>query len=325
MNLLDRITERRPVVDHDGRSGAPIERGVLDGVTPVYIKTTTVEDDLGHLLTGDARRELRLWQTGTLDSLPDGVGTAIVAIEDLGDRLVTVTRDLGRCILRWDRTLTRNEVRRVLAAITSVHRNHLGSPLDGLCPLEHRLALFAPARVNAASRANPDLARAISRGHELFAELAPPEVVEAVHRIYADPQPLAHAMATAGTTLLHGDFFFVNVALEPAEVTPIDWGLATAGPAPLDLVTFCLSAMSNVQLTRSDLLHEARTACRDLIDDNTFSLFELWALAEMGWNKALDAIDHHDPTKRATEQDDLDFWISWAPHTLDNGLLTSRP
>lgn len=325
MSLLDRVTGRRPLVDHDGRSGAPIERGVLDGVTPVYVKTTTVDDDIGHLLTGDARRELRLWQTGTLDSLPDGVGTAIVAIEDLGDLLVTATRDLGRSILSWDRTLTGPEVRRVLAAITSVHRDHLDAPPAGLCPLEDRLTLLAPARVDAVSRANPDLARAISRGHELFAELAPPDVVEAVHRIYADSRPLAHAMATAGSTLLHGDFFFVNVALEPLEVTPIDWGLATAGPAPLDLVTFCLSAMSNVQLTRSDLLHEARTACRDLVDDDTFSLFELWALAEMGWNKALDAIDHHDPTKRATEQADLDFWITRARHALDNGLLTSRP
>lgn len=140
------------------------------------------------------------------------------------------------------------------------------------------------------------------RGHELFAESAPADVVEAVHRIDAEPQRLAGAMATAGTTLLHGDFFFVNVALEATQMTPIDWGLATAGPAPLDLVTFCLSAMSNVQLTRSDLLHEARAACRDLVDDDTFSLFELWALADMGWNKALDAIDHHDPTKRATER-----------------------
>jgi hypothetical protein len=84
--------------------------------------------------------------------------------------------------------------------------------------------------------------------------------------------------------------------------------------------------MSNVAMGRDELLDEARAACRDLVDDETFSLFELWALMELGWNKALDAIDHPDPAKRATERADLDFWVTRARDALDasGGALVDR-
>jgi aminoglycoside phosphotransferase (APT) family kinase protein len=171
--------------------------------------------------------------------------------------------------------------------------------------------------LDAVAAANPALAGAIGRGHELFDELVPDDVADVVHACHTDPEPLADAMAAGGTTLAHGDFFFVNVALERQRVTPLDWGLATAGPAPLDLVTFCLGAMSNVAMRRDELLQEARGACRDLVDDTTFSLFALFALLELGWNKALDAIDHPDPAKRATERADLDFWVTRARDALE--------
>jgi hypothetical protein len=316
MSLLDGITQRRPVLDHDGRSGATLERGILDDGTPVYIKTSDVVTDIGLLLTGDARRELRLWQTGILDGLPAGVGTAVVGIEHLGDRLVTVTRDLGASMLSWDRTLTPDEVRRIFAAITAIHRQHQGNAPPGLVDLATRIGLFSPSRLDAVATANPDLVGAIGRGHELFDELVPDDVADAVHACYADPEPLADAMAAGGTTLLHGDFFLVNVALGAEQVTPLDWGLATAGPAALDLITFSLGAMSNVSMDRHQLLDEARSACRDLVDDETFSLLEFWALMELGWNKALDAIDHPDPAKRATERADLGFWVARARRAL---------
>lgn len=322
MNLLERVTHRRSVVDHDGRSGARIERGVLDDGSPVYVKTTEVANDLGHLLTGDARRELRLWRAGVFDALPDGVGTAVVGIDDQGDRLIVVTRDLGTSVLTWDRTLTLEELCTVFGAITAVHRRFAGAVPGGLCPLATRLGVFAPSRLDSMAGANPELAAAIGRGHEVFAELVLTEVVEAVHACYADPGPLAAAMTgSAAATLLHGDFFLPNIALEVHQVTPLDWGLATAGPAPLDLITFCVGAMSHVDVDRPMLLAEARAACEDLVDNATFALAEFWALMELGWNKALDAIDHPDPAKRATERADLDFWVTRARRVLDAGLL----
>jgi hypothetical protein len=322
VNLLDRIAERRPVVDHDGRSGALIERGVLDDGAHVYIKTSSVDTDIGQLLTGDARRELRLWRDGILDTLPPPVGCAVIGIEDLGDRLVTITRDLGNTVLHWGVQLGSDHVRRILRGITEVHANFAGSAPDRLCRLATRLSAFAPSRLDSIRRANPGVAAAVARGHELLHDLLPAEVADAVHRSFDNPDLLAAALtADAPITLLHGDFCLVNIALEGDEMTPLDWGLATAGPAVVDLITFCVGAMSNVAFDRERLLAEANIACRPHTDDETFQLGEFWALMELGWNKALDAVDHPDPRKRAAEHGDLDFWIARARRALDAGLV----
>ncbi|MGH9138761.1 MAG: phosphotransferase [Acidimicrobiales bacterium] len=322
VRVLDRVAARRPLFDHDGRSGALLERGVLDDGTPVFVKTCAVESDVGQLLTGDARRELRLWRDGVFDALPGGVASAVIGIDDLGDRLVTVTRDLGTAVLSWDSILDGDDVRTIFRGITSMHRAFAGTPPPALCPLETRITVFAPARCNVIAAANPELASAVLRGHELFADLVPADVADTVHRSYDNPAPLAAALTTdTPTTLIHGDFFLVNVAVEDGRVVPLDWGLATAGPAALDLITFCVGAMSNVTLDREHLLAEARAACRDLVDDQAFAACQLWALMELGWNKALDAVDHPDRHKRAAERADLDFWVGRARRALDTAAM----
>lgn len=322
LRVVDRVADRRPVLDHDGRSGALLERGELDDGTPVFVKTAAVASDVGQLLTGDARRELRLWRDGVLDALPGEVASAVIGIDDLGDRLVTVTRDLGEAVLSWDSKLDGDDVSTIFTGITSMHRAFAGVPPRGLCPLDSRITAFAPARCDVIAAANQDLATAVMRGHELFADLVPPDVAKAVHRCYDDPAPLAATLtADTPTTLAHGDFFLVNVAVEEGRVVPLDWGLATAGPSALDLITFCVGATSNVTLDREHLVAQARAACRDLVDDQAFAACELWALMELGWNKALDAVDHPDPHKRATERADLDFWVARARAALDAGCL----
>ena len=315
------ITDRHTVVDHDGRSGARIETARLADGTRVYVKTARVRDDLAGLLTGTATRELELLRTGVLDRLPDGVGTALVGVEVIDGNLVTVSRDLGDAVLRWDRVLAADEVLRILDLITDVHRAFADQPPPGLCPLPTRLSLLGPENLDLAATANPALAAAIRRGWELFADLVPADVSGAVHRAQRDPGPLAAAMAAGGSTLTHGDFWLVNLALTDELLIPMDWGIATLAPSSLDLITFCVGGMSNVALTREELLAAARAACRDLVDEAAFAATEFWALLELGWNKALDAIDHPDPAKRAAERADLDFWVRRARAALDSGAL----
>lgn len=319
--MLERVSQRRLVEAHDGRSGARLERGLLDGRIAVYVKTSEVATDIVTLATGDARRELRLHAAGVFDELPPSVRSAVLGFEDLGDHLVTISRDLGDAILTWDRVLSRAQVRVIFEGIGAMHRRFGGAVPTVLCPLETRISLFAPRRLPALRPANPGLVDAVARGQELLVELVPADVVAAVHRCYDDPGPLARAMAANGTTLLHGDFFLPNVAIEDGVVVPLDWGMATEGPAALDLITFCIGAMSNVEVDRDELLAEARRACGDLCDDDTFARCAFWALAELGWNKALDAIDHPDPAKRAGERADLEFWVARAAAALDAGVV----
>ena len=101
------MTGRVAIDGHDGRSGARLERGVLDG-TRVVVKTVEPHTDLSLLLGGDpSGRERRLWADGVLDRLPAGTGHALIAAGWTGTRLVTVMRDLGAAVLTWERRITR--------------------------------------------------------------------------------------------------------------------------------------------------------------------------------------------------------------------------
>lgn len=321
MTILDEIADRVAVGEHDGRSGARIETARLADGTRVYVKTAPVATDLAGLLTGSATRELELLRDGVFDRLPPGVDTALLAVEVVGDDLVTVSRDLGSAVLSWDRVLTTAEVRLLFERISSVHRRFLGAAPDGLCPLTRRLTLLAPQNMGIAARANAELAAAVCTGWERFGGLVPDDVADVVTRLQADPAPLVAPMSTGGSTLLHGDLWLVNIALDGDVLIPLDWGVATLGPPSLDLVTFCVGGTSNVEMSREQLVAEARIACADMVDGAAFAAAELWALLELGWNKALDATEHPDPAKRAVERADLDFWVSRARASLDAGAI----
>ncbi|MDN5934378.1 MAG: hypothetical protein L0I24_25445, partial [Pseudonocardia sp.] len=143
--LLDRVRSSTPLHGHDGRSGARIERAVLDDGTPVVVKRVCRADDLAMLATGDDDgREARLWSDGVLDRLPAGVTHPVLAAGWVGDELVTCMRDLAGGVLTWERVLTAQELRRVFGAAARVHAAFAGDPPAGLCPLPTRLSLFTP-------------------------------------------------------------------------------------------------------------------------------------------------------------------------------------
>lgn len=320
MIALDDVLDRQVLAEHDGRSGARIETGRLADGTRVFVKHADVATDLGALLTGSARRELDLLEAGVFDRLPAGVATAVLGIEERDGVIVTITRDLTGSILDWSRILTAGEVRVIFGRMASVHDRFAGAVPSAACPLATRLGLFGPANVEVRP-GEPPLFAAVRRGQELFADLVPSAVADAVERSLRDPAALAAALSRRGTTLLHGDFWFVNLALDGDVLVPLDWGLATDGPPIVDFVTFCVGATSNVALSRDALLAEAADACGLSGDDDTIGLASLWALMELGWNKALDVVDHPDGAKRATEHADLDFWVERAMVALDRGLV----
>src|SRR5262249_2757552 len=70
----DRAPGREPLDGHDGRSGAVLERVVLDDGTKLVVKTAAPGADLPGAATNDPGRELWLWSSGILGQLPAGVG-----------------------------------------------------------------------------------------------------------------------------------------------------------------------------------------------------------------------------------------------------------
>jgi hypothetical protein len=319
-DLLDRVVRRTPLAGHDGRSGARLERVVLDDGTRLVVKTAPPGTDLAGVATADPAREVWLWRSGVLDRLPDGVGHAIVAAwQDPDGTVVTVMRDLGDAVIGWRGPVSRESCRRLLGAAARVHGRFAGEQLPRLCPLERRLTMLSPAVGHLADAGPlPDL---VVRGWELFAEMSPPDIVTAVFDVFDAPQRLATALRRGGTTLIHGDLWLVNAALTPNGVILLDWSIATEAPPAVELASFLAGNASSVQATREQLIDDFRRLEGDLHDPGVLPLALLGGLVELGWNKALDIATNPDPAVRAREQADLQWWVRHARAAVDAGLL----
>jgi hypothetical protein len=315
VTLLDRAVERRPLAGHDGRSGASLERVVLDDGTPLVVKRTSPRSDLVLRRTGGAvSREYRLWQAGVLHALPAGVGHALVDAWQEGDKTVLVMRDLGDAVVGWSRRISREECRRLFGALAALHRAFAGSRPAGLCPLATRVALFAPARMAGPAAEGAALPRAVLQGWERFAEVVDDEVAGAVLGVLDRPEQLAGPLSRLPSTLIHGDPWLVNVALEPSEVVLLDWDLATWGPPELDLAYFLDGNWSRVDACRDELIDDFSSLSGRHGDETALELALFAGLVNLGWNKALDVAD---PAERA----DLEWWVCKARRALEHGLL----
>ena len=317
--LLDTAVDRTVLDGHDGRSGASLERVRLADGSCLVVKRTCAPADLAMRLSGDDQgRELALWESGVLDRLPSAVTHAVVGGWRDGDEVVVVMRDLGEAVITWDRPVGRAECRRLFAAVASLHETFAGRRVDGLCPLEQRLSLFAPRTLRTVPAEAHPLIDAALTGWERFAEIVPADVADAVAAIHDDAGPLAAALTARGTTLVHGDFWLVNAAFEGNGVVLIDWGLATEAPGAFDFSTFLMGA-SGVAAGRDDLLDDIRAAAGDRHDETALHLALLASLADLGWNKALD-ISGDDDAVRARETAELAWWVGQARSALDLGL-----
>jgi hypothetical protein len=300
-----------------------LERAQLADGRHLIVKRFDPRHDLVMRIThDDVGREYALWRAGALDGFPPGVAHPIVAGWVDGDATVLVMRDLGDTVLGWDRILTRDDCRRIFAAMIAVHRSTaLRSRPDGLCPLETRVGIFAPQRVAAFAGSDNPVPGAIEDGWERFHHVAEPGVAAAVAAIHENPALLAGPLGARPGALLHADLWLVNIALAPDEVTFFDWGLATWAPSWLEMTMFLIGAMSNTDATYDELLADYRELSGNDHDDTAMRLALLCTLCDLGWNKALDATEHSDPAKRAHERSELDWWSAQARQTLDAGLV----
>jgi hypothetical protein len=319
---LDDVVERVPLVDHEGKSGALLERVTLCDGRRLIVKRFSPKTDLLMAALGDVvGREYILWSRGILDRLPPEVGHAVVDgwVDD--DETVIVMRDLGDSVLTWADRLSREQCRSILKSVAAQHRAFLGVAPDGLTPLPDLLALFAPDRMAPFVNAVNPLAAVTIRGWEVFGETVPADVVDPVFALLADPAPLATALQSRPTTLIHGDLATVNMAFRDGELTLLDWAMPAAAPGAVDIARFVAGCSSVVDVSREQIIADYAEAAGPAYDETAMRLSLLGAFCWLGWNKALDAAENPDPVVRAREQQDLDWWVQQARWTLDAGLL----
>ena len=137
------------------------------------------------------------------------------------------------------------------------------------------------------------------------------------------------------STLLHGDLATVNMALEPDRpgcLTLIDWGLVAAGPAEFDigrLLAGCAQlfgpvgrdASATIVARLDGLVALQREVAGPAYDDATMRLGLLAGICWLGWNKALDMVEHPDPAVRERERAALPWWLRQVELALETGLM----
>ena len=277
---------------------------------------------------------MELVRRGVFDGLPPTVRHAVTGAWYGDDgRGVLVMRDLGDAVLTWKSVVSRDQARTMFAAIGDLHTSFLGSAPDGLTPLDALLGLLEPQRIRPYTSSS--IVDHALRGWEYWPEVAPGEVGERVLALAQDTAPLTAACRALPSTLLHGDLATVNMALEPDRpgcLTLIDWGLVAAGPAEIDigrLLAGCAQlfgpvgrdASATIVARLDGLVALQREVAGPAYDDAAMRLGLLAGICWLGWNKALDMVEHPDPAVRERERAALPWWLRQAELALETGLV----
>ena len=231
---------------------------------------------------------------------------------------VLVMRDLGDAVYDWQTTVTSDRCRSMLRSIVSLHRAFHEQPPDGLTPLDKVVGLFEPARIR--PYAHEELVGYALRGWEIWADLVTDDVGVRVLALAEDSAPLTLAIANRPLTMIHGDLATVNMAFEADRLTLIDWGLAAAAPGAMDIGRFLAGCSHVLDVDRDAFMEMYREEAADVYDQAATRLGLLSGLVWLGWNKALDIVEHPDDDVREREKAALPWWLDRAREALDAGL-----
>ena len=322
MNIRELVeqAERHPLADSDGKSGATLERAVLEDGRSVIVKRFDPEADIVMRISDDTRgREVEMWESGIFDRLPADVGHAVIGGWFGDDGLgVLAMRDLGDTVYGWQTRVNPETCRTMLHSVISLHRTFLEQPPDDLAPLDAVVGLFEPDRIR--PYAQEELVGFALRGWEIWAELVTDEVGEQVLALAQDSAPLSRALALRPMTMIHSDLATVNMAFDDDRLTLIDWGMATAAPGALDIGRFLAGCAHVLDVDRDAFLAMYREEAGDTFDETATRLGVLAGLVWLGWNKALDIVDHPHEDVREREKAALPWWLDRAREALDTGL-----
>ena len=313
MALVDMDVIARVPLISAGVSGARLERVTMADGRVLIAKTIDQHADWLMRATGDDGRLFRLWSEGVLQRLPAGIDTAVEAVEELPGGCIVVMRDVSDSLVAADHVLTREQSRRVVAAMSSLHDTFAGTRIQGLCPLVDRLAFLTPTVTRAT--ADDPLRGMVLEGWSRFPELVPGEVGDAVLELLARPGTLAAALGAYPQTLLHGDLKVANIGFDGPNLVMLDWGTLTGmGPRAVEHAWYLAINGAAIDATLDELLDDA-SGVLGPDDRDAVPLALLGALVQLGWEKALGATGD-DPSTRVREQAGLDWWCARAGEAL---------
>jgi hypothetical protein len=314
-DLAASATERQPL-GSPGASGATLERLVLGDGRRLVLKSFSASNDWMMRATGDTGRAAELWVSGAMDRLPPAIDPAIERIERDGDVWRLYLRDVSEFFLRRDSRVSVAEVRRFLGAIAQMHAAFWNVRVPGLASLEELLLLASPATAGREAGTDSPFLHVLDAGWTAFDDAAPADVRTAVHAILDEPSALAGALREEGTTLVHADLHYGNVAPAPDRFFVIDWGLATQAPPAVDVAWYLDQSLRFIDASAEDVLAAFAAAEGPRHDDRTLGLALLAELVLAAWQHG-HALRAEAPDARAAARANLDWWIGRARDGLE--------
>jgi hypothetical protein len=299
--------DRREPLTHAGQSGTGLERIVLADGRQLVVKRLTGEDWVSRA-THDDGREVGLWEQGVLARMPAELDPVVLDAGRDGRAGWLLMRDVSRDLLPADRRLSREESARILAAAAALHRQFAGESILGLCSLEDRITLTAPATVAGEASGVEYLPKMLVVGWEVFADAVPDDVAAAVFGAMERPQPLAALLRDCVATLVHNDLRGANLGLVPGRTVVLDWGLAGSGPPELDFAWYLFVNGWRIDATREQLIDDFKRAEGDLHDPRAL---ELSWIAQLCWHGPLLAHELVEASeeKRERARAELTWWV----------------
>jgi len=306
--LLARATERAPLDGAPGKSGAEMERLVIDGQHYVLKRLDLARDwtlRASGCLPGPP---LVLWERGILRRLPGCINQPIVSV---ARQAPASARPSGGCLLLmrdvtpWlvpatSSAITERQHARFLSHMAQLHAAFWGCGKEcDVVPATHRYLELSPwlAQAESAIGAQHLVPQLVAKGWPLLAEVAPAAAAVVTPLAY-DPGPLVAALATTPHTFVHSNWKLDNLGTdESGRTVLLDWEQPGHGAALSDLAWYLAincrrlpqSKEASIEAYRASL--EAQGIDTGPWWERQLALCLLGALVQFGWEKALGGYD----------------------------------
>jgi hypothetical protein len=296
--ILADASSREPLDRPDGKSGARLERVVVDG-RALILKHLDVRHDWVARATGDVDpRAVRAWKAGLLDLIPACLDHAIIACDHLpGSRAGgMLMRDVGPSLLpEGQAPVPLHQHRRFLEHMAALHAAFWG--------FDDTLGLLKPAgRYLMLSPWVADAERARGEGHDVPERLLwqgwrrlkamGSASGTLAGRLVTDPGPLVGPLAETPTTLIHGDWKFGNLGTGgDGRTILLDWTVFGPGPPCADLAWYLAVNTARLPETKEATMSAYRRALEERGIDTSgwwqrqLGLSLIGAFVLLGWEK----------------------------------------
>jgi phosphotransferase family enzyme len=306
--MLGRATERAVLAEAPGKSGARLERVVIDG-QPYVLKHLDLAGDWTMRASGCLRgAPLELWERGILTRLPGCINQPIVAVtwqppvtQPPSGGCALLMRDVAAWLVpATDEPIPAGQHARFLRHMAALHAAFWdGGPELDVVPATHRYLELSPWMAEAeAAIGSPHLVpRLVAKGWPLLAEVAP-AAARIVTPLALDPGPLLTALASTPQTLVHSNWKLDNLGTDAQGRTVLlDWEQPGLGAPLSDLAWYLAINCRRLPQSKEDSILAYRAALAECgiatgaWFDRQLSLCLLGALVQFGWEKALGGYD----------------------------------